>query len=61
MDRFVTLQKNDFKIALSEIKNIRKRSHWMWYIFPQLKVLNKFYQGFKCERTLKIILITVSR
>jgi uncharacterized protein (DUF1810 family) len=34
--RFVTAQQNDYPIALSEIKNGQKRSHWMWYIFPQL-------------------------
>jgi uncharacterized protein (DUF1810 family) len=26
----------DYPIALAEIKNGRKRSHWMWYIFPQI-------------------------
>ena len=35
LERFVNAQKQDFQIALSEIKNGRKRSHWMWYIFPQ--------------------------
>lgn len=28
-----------FPIALEEIKNGRKRSHWMWYIFPQIRGL----------------------
>ena len=29
----------DYVTALSEIKNGRKESHWIWYIFPQLKEL----------------------
>jgi uncharacterized protein (DUF1810 family) len=33
--RFVQAQERDYQPALSEIKNGRKRSHWMWYIFPQ--------------------------
>ena len=34
--RFVQAQENDFREALSEIRNGRKRTHWMWYIFPQI-------------------------
>jgi uncharacterized protein (DUF1810 family) len=33
--RFVRAQERDFELALSEIRSGRKRSHWMWYIFPQ--------------------------
>jgi len=36
LDRFIKAQEHDFSAALSEIKNGRKRSHWMWYIFPQI-------------------------
>ena len=36
LERFKGAQERDFAIALQEIKNGRKRSHWMWYIFPQL-------------------------
>lgn len=35
LDRFVQAQMHDFEIALAEISCGRKRSHWMWYIFPQ--------------------------
>ena len=35
LDRFVKAQACDFEIAFAEIKNGRKRSHWMWYVFPQ--------------------------
>lgn len=36
LERFIDAQERDYQIALSEIKNGRKRSHWMWYIFPQI-------------------------
>ncbi len=35
LKRFVQAQANDYEQALSEIKSGRKRSHWIWYIFPQ--------------------------
>ena len=48
LERFVSAQNLDYEIALSEIKSGRKRSHWMWYIFPQIHGLGyssmaKFY------------------
>ena len=39
LDRFKKAQTSDYATALSEIKKGRKQSHWMWYIFPQLKGL----------------------
>ena len=39
LQRFHNAQKFDYPVALGEIKNGRKESHWMWYIFPQLKEL----------------------
>ena len=36
LDRFVKAQCGDYQTALSEIKKGRKRSHWMWFIFPQI-------------------------
>jgi uncharacterized protein (DUF1810 family) len=33
---FYTAQKHNFARAFSEIKDGRKNSHWMWFIFPQL-------------------------
>ncbi len=36
LSRFVRAQEDDYESALSEIKRGRKRSHWMWYIFPQI-------------------------
>lgn len=39
LERFYKVQKFDYPVALNEIKNGQKESHWMWYIFPQLKEL----------------------
>jgi uncharacterized protein (DUF1810 family) len=36
MERFIKAQREDYKTALKEISDGRKRSHWMWYIFPQV-------------------------
>ena len=41
MNRFVQAQQQSYANALAEIKNGMKRTHWMWYIFPQLKQLGK--------------------
>jgi uncharacterized protein (DUF1810 family) len=37
--RFVEAQDRDYAHALAEIRSGRKRSHWMWYVFPQLEGL----------------------
>ena len=39
--KFLDAQEGDYKIALAEIKSGRKTSHWIWYIFPQLKSLGR--------------------
>lgn len=41
LSRFTKAQEQDFKTAFKEIKNGRKMSHWMWYIFPQIQGLGK--------------------
>lgn len=41
LQRFKDAQKNDYELALREIKSGRKRSHWMWYIFPQIHGLGR--------------------
>jgi len=48
LTRFLDAQQSSYQTALSEIKSGRKRSHWMWYIFPQIQGLgfsetSKFY------------------
>lgn len=39
--RFICAQAGSYEIALSEIRSGAKRSHWMWYIFPQLAGLGR--------------------
>ena len=39
LNRFIGAQDADYPVALSEIKQGRKKSHWMWYIFPQIQGL----------------------
>ena len=41
IDRFLDAQKGDYEIALEEIRAGHKTSHWIWYIFPQLKGLGR--------------------
>lgn len=36
LQRFIEAQEGVYERALSEIKNGRKTSHWIWYIFPQI-------------------------
>lgn len=39
LQRFVTAQDRVFEEVCAELREGRKRSHWMWFIFPQLKGL----------------------
>jgi len=39
LERFVQAQTRDYDVALSELRAGKKRSHWMWYIFPQFEGL----------------------
>ena len=39
LSRFLKAQEHDYERALGEIRAGRKRSHWMWYIFPQIQGL----------------------
>jgi len=41
LDRFVTAQQRDYPFALAELRAGAKRSHWMWYIFPQMRGLGQ--------------------
>ncbi len=56
-DRFVEAHELCYPMALLEIKNGHKRSHWMWYIFPQLKGLGNSYRsryyGISCVEEVK--------
>ncbi len=37
--RFIEAQASVYATALAEIEDGRKRSHWMWFVFPQLRGL----------------------
>ena len=45
LKRFTEAQYRDYEQALKEIKNGRKESHWIWYIFPQLRGLGRSYMS----------------
>lgn len=36
LHRFIEAQNGIYEQALAELKTGRKRSHWMWFIFPQI-------------------------
>lgn len=73
LKRFIDAHEKYYIKALNEIKNGRKLSHWMWYIFPQLSCLGcsttaKYYgiknkeeaQAFLNNNILKNHLIEIS-
>ena len=41
LERFVAAQEQIYPRALDEIRRGRKRSHWMWFIFPQIAGLGR--------------------
>lgn len=48
LNRFIQAQEVSYPVALAEIQKGRKQSHWMWFIFPQIRGLGfsettKFY------------------
>ena len=51
MERFIKAQKIYYSDAFKELTNGKKESHWMWFIFPQIKGLgssfNAEYYGIK--------------
>lgn len=73
LKRFLDAQQYEYDRALQEIRGGRKRSHWIWFIFPQLKELGysdtaKFYgirdlaeaKAYLAEPTLRARLIEIS-
>lgn len=52
LQRFIEAQELVYSTALSEIKNGKKKSHWIWFIFPQIVGLgysrNSYYYGIFC-------------
>lgn len=45
LERFVKAQEHSYGNALREIKMGRKSSHWVWYIYPQIKGLGHSYNA----------------
>lgn len=48
LERFIKAQSSawaSYDDALTEIKNGRKQSHWIWYVFPQIKGLGHSYNS----------------
>ena len=41
LDRYLEAQEKDYEKALTEIQNGKKENHWIYYIFPQIKGLEK--------------------
>ena len=39
LKRFVRAQDGTFETAITELRGGRKRSHWMWFVFPQMQGL----------------------
>jgi uncharacterized protein (DUF1810 family) len=39
LERFVAAQENVYRTACAELRAGQKQSHWMWYVFPQMKRL----------------------
>ncbi|MDP9810719.1 uncharacterized protein (DUF1810 family) [Rhizobium tibeticum] len=47
LNRFMDAQNGVYERALSELKAGRKRSHWMWFIFPQIAGLGSSFMAEK--------------
>ena len=46
LDRFLVAQEHMYETALKEIKKGKKKTHWMWYIFPQLRGLGRSHMAY---------------
>ncbi len=47
LNRFIIAQERMYETALTEMKNGMKVSHWIWFIFPQLRGLGKSDMAYK--------------
>lgn len=45
LERFVAAQEAVYELVLEELHDGRKRSHWIWFIFPQMKGLGHSSQA----------------
>lgn len=51
LDKYLAAHDQDYELALGEIKAGEKKSHWIWYIFPQMRGLGcslmSYYYGIR--------------
>lgn len=45
LNRFVEAQERTYEYSLEELRSGRKRTHWIWYVFPQLKGLGRSFNS----------------
>lgn len=45
LEKFLEAQESSYAQALNEVRNKQKRSHWIWWIFPQMKGLGHSYNS----------------
>lgn len=60
LTRFIVAQENIYDNVFAELKSGRKRTHWMWFIFPQIEGLgnsfnSKFYAVKSIEEALQYL------
>lgn len=51
LDRFISAQENTYHNAFQELQSGKKITHWMWFMFPQIKGLGKSDMAKKFELT----------
>lgn len=47
LHRFLAAQEDFYEIALAELRHGRKRTHWMWFVFPQVRGLGSSSMAFR--------------
>ena len=47
LNRFIEAQNTNYEDAVSELREGRKRSHWMWYVFPQITGLGNSAMSYR--------------
>jgi uncharacterized protein (DUF1810 family) len=47
LERFVEAQKGVYSDVLRELRDGRKRTHWMWFVFPQIQGLGRSFTAQK--------------
>jgi uncharacterized protein (DUF1810 family) len=47
LDRFADAQEDCYEVALEELRRGRKKTHWIWFVFPQVKGLGSSWKAKK--------------